>query len=268
MAKWIRRHKQLSVFEKQFFFLIKKNNTPIACVELRNRRLMRFSVLPMYLELGYEILELIIAKAREMGSIYLKSAYDEKYHPFFQKHDFKTRYLRILKQKSLEKIQYTNNIKHTAFVLEKVQQNNVKELAEFFYVIYYGGIDYNYGIAARTIKEWKDEIQKNLNGRYGTFLTISSLILRDKIKRNIIGAIFTTKWLPKTVKITVIGVSKEYQRQGIGTFLIQRSMEILARRGYRFIQLDVTVGNEAAVNLYNKMKFEKLAGEYTAEKFL
>ncbi|MFX1255156.1 MAG: GNAT family N-acetyltransferase [Promethearchaeota archaeon] len=268
MSKWIRRHKQLSIFEKQFFFLIKRNDVPIACVELRNRRLLRFSVLPMYLELGYEIVGLIITKARELGSVYLQVEYDEKYHPFFQKYDFKIRYQRIIKQKSLTKIQPTSNIEHAAFVLEKVQQNNVKELSEFFYVVYYGGVDYDYGIAARTIKEWKDEIQKNLAGRYGIFLTASSLILRDRIKKNIIGTIFITKWLPKTAKITTIGVSKEYQRQGIGTFLIQKSMEILARKGYRYIQLDVTVDNEPAVNLYSKMKFEKISGEYRAEKFL
>ncbi|MFX0093694.1 MAG: GNAT family N-acetyltransferase [Candidatus Hodarchaeota archaeon] len=224
--------------------------------------------MPSYLDLGNEILELILDKARNLRLTLLKAYYDERYHFFFQNHGFRVKYLRYLKQKKIEKVSHLNKIEQCGFDLQSIHQDDVKELADFFYPVYYGDIDFQHGIAANTRNEWEEEVQKNLNGQYGRFISSSSFIMRDSITKSVLGSIFVCHWASKTAKITVIGVSKKNQRQGIGSFLIQKSIESLVRKGYQYLQLDVTAGNTPAERLYDKLGFEKIAGEYTADKSL
>ncbi len=61
-------------------------------------------------------------------------------------------------------------------------------------------------------------------------------------------------------------ISEKFRRQGIGTILMARAMEICERSLFRHVLLTVEPSNESANQLYRKLGFEKIGQtiEYTA----
>jgi len=68
-----------------------------------------------------------------------------------------------------------------------------------------------------------------------------------------------------------MGVLKEHRRQGLGTVLMERTIEEAKRKGLERIELEVYASNTPAINLYEKWGFaregvkkkaRKLDGEY------
>ncbi len=69
--------------------------------------------------------------------------------------------------------------------------------------------------------------------------------------------------LPKEVKegptihLLSIAVLSDYQGIGIGTKLLRELIERAKEKGVKYIYLEVRVSNKKAINLYEKMGFEK-----------
>lgn len=57
--------------------------------------------------------------------------------------------------------------------------------------------------------------------------------------------------------ITNVAVALERQREGIGHFLMESLIRLAAERGVTTIHLEVRVGNETAVRLYERMGFQR-----------
>ncbi len=67
--------------------------------------------------------------------------------------------------------------------------------------------------------------------------------------------------------IAEVGVTPQFRRSGIGTFLTLKGLERLKERGFKQASLGVDVENAAAIALYEKLGFEKLPFEvYELEK--
>lgn len=62
----------------------------------------------------------------------------------------------------------------------------------------------------------------------------------------------TYKW----AMITDLFIHPEYRREGIGTKLLQRSVQYLKSSGVTHVRIGVLQNNKAAINLYHKLAFE------------
>lgn len=54
-----------------------------------------------------------------------------------------------------------------------------------------------------------------------------------------------------------LAVADEYRREGIGEELLHRALNYLRERGIDRVKLEVRVGNDPAMNLYEKVGFER-----------
>lgn len=59
-------------------------------------------------------------------------------------------------------------------------------------------------------------------------------------------------------QITTIGTKKEYQKQGVGSFMMEQLIRIAIDNECEFITLEVRVSNQVAQNLYMKHGFETI----------
>ncbi len=55
--------------------------------------------------------------------------------------------------------------------------------------------------------------------------------------------------------VTNVAVLPQYRRQGIGARLVRAAVDGARARGCEFLSLEVRVGNEAAIRLYEKLGF-------------
>ncbi len=87
---------------------------------------------------------------------------------------------------------------------------------------------------------------------------ISRYLVAEK-DGEIIGYIGSWKVLDEG-QITNVAVKKRMRGQGIGELLMRNMIEVLEEAGTRSIVLEVRVGNDAALKLYEKFGF-KIAGK-------
>jgi len=66
------------------------------------------------------------------------------------------------------------------------------------------------------------------------------------------------KWKPeKPCELMRIGVRQEFQKQGIGTIVLQNIIKIAKEKGYDGMRFLVSKTNPAALALYDKNRFER-----------
>ena len=58
-----------------------------------------------------------------------------------------------------------------------------------------------------------------------------------------------------TAWISMLVVSEKFKHQGIGKFAVEFAAQHLKRRGYRYINLQTTIDNSVALNLYGNYGF-------------
>lgn len=71
---------------------------------------------------------------------------------------------------------------------------------------------------------------------------------------NVVGYICLWKILDE-IQISNIAVSPEYRRRGIGEKMMEKTLNLAAKKDFRRISLDVRVSNLPAVSLYKKFGF-------------
>ena len=57
--------------------------------------------------------------------------------------------------------------------------------------------------------------------------------------------------------ITNLAVDPDYRKQGIATRLIKSTIEIVKRKDFKSVTLEVRESNQAAINLYHKIGFKQ-----------
>ena len=118
---------------------------------------------------------------------------------------------------------------------------------------YKGTIDYE----GETLDEAISEIEATLNGKYGAFLDSCSFLA--EINENAVSAIIIT-WFEDIRKplLSFSMTHPEYQNQGLGTYLLKKSINALMDNGYHELHLVVTDGNKPAQHLYRKIGFQEI----------
>ena len=76
----------------------------------------------------------------------------------------------------------------------------------------------------------------------------------------IVGAILVTHWMGMPL-VAELGVAKDRRGRGVGRALLEAAMGRLAGRDEPRLALYVTVGNDAATNLYRSLGFTQVGGQ-------
>ena len=113
---------------------------------------------------------------------------------------------------------------------------------------------------------FKEEIFHKRQLRY-LLQKARSLVLVTEIDGNIIGSmIILLRKKILNARIYSFNVHPEHRRKGIGGLLMDKALDILGKKGYKNITLEVGVNNQIAQNLYHSKGFivdKKLPNYYT-----
>jgi len=136
----------------------------------------------------------------------------------------------------------------TAWPCRTASQGDGPALGALMLAAYQGGIDY----AGETLEEAIAAAHEMLGGRYGLLIDRCSFVVEAAGQP--IGACIITLWKGMPLVCDIM-VHPAHKNQGMGTFLLKRSAQSLFEQGYRDLVLYVTVGNDNAQHVYEKLGF-------------
>ena len=124
-------------------------------------------------------------------------------------------------------------------------------LAELMDMAYQGTIDHE----GETLDQCLEEMRGTLGGKYGAFLNFASFCAISDNAAISASIVTFYKGIPL---LAYSMTSPDFQGKGIGRYLIERSIDALAKHGYPDFYLVVTSGNRPAENLYARVGFKYL----------
>lgn len=135
-----------------------------------------------------------------------------------------------------------------------ISQRDGEVLGALMYDAYHDTIDDE----GETPREAQTEIEATLNGKYGPFLGACSFMIEEQGRA--LGASIITDWTDeRTGKrqplLAFLMTAPEAMGRGMATYLLSKSINALLAAGERELVLFVTVDNEAAVHIYQKLGF-------------
>lgn len=131
-----------------------------------------------------------------------------------------------------------------------ISEGDIPSLGMLMLESYRGTIDYE----EETIEDAIEEIRSTIKGQYGPFLRDCSLVIEEKGQ---IAAASLVVW-SEAMKLPLLAYSMtdpDFKNQGMGTFLLKKSINALLAQGYKELCLVVTEGNVPAQRLYEKIGF-------------
>ena len=135
-----------------------------------------------------------------------------------------------------------------------VREDDADELAILLYAAFRGTIDdegESFSAAFR-------EIEKTLAGEYGGLLNECSFVIEEGTA--LVAACLISWYEPVEGPFVVFTMTRpESKGQGMGRFLLKKSINALISRGDTKLTLIVTDGNLPAQNLYTSLGFEAMA---------
>ncbi len=128
-------------------------------------------------------------------------------------------------------------------------------LGKLTYDAYYGTIDYE----GETLEETLQEIEATLTGKYGPLLANSSFFVAEHGR--VLGASMVTDWTDersgqKQPLLSFLMTDPAARGRGLATALLKKSINALLTQGEKELVLFVTVGNDAAQHIYQKLGFQ------------
>jgi GNAT superfamily N-acetyltransferase len=110
-----------------------------------------------------------------------------------------------------------------------------------------------------TPEDTEHEIESVLDGKYGPPLEACSFLVEEQSRA--LGATIITDWSDermgkKQPLLAFLMIHPDASGQGLGTFLLSKSINALLARGESELVLFVTVGNSAAQHIYQKLGFK------------
>ena len=155
----------------------------------------------------------------------------------------------MTKQRLQMRLQLSEQSFDTTWPCRAIVRGDAPALGALMLAAYQGTIDY----AGETLEEAITAVQEMLGGRYGLLLDYCSFVLEQAGQP--IGASIITFW-KSTPLVCDIMVHPAHKNKGLGTFLLKQSANALFEQGYRDLVLYVTVGNDNAQHVYEKLGFK------------
>lgn len=132
--------------------------------------------------------------------------------------------------------------------LNQITQHDVTKVATTMLEAYEGTVDQQ----EETLEQAILEVEKIIKNGYGAFISEASFWIEMNDEA---AAVICINLWNGTPLITEIYTGKKYLQQGMASLLIRTSMNTLYQMGYDVIELNVTVANFKAIDLYEKIGF-------------
>ncbi|MBK9144688.1 MAG: GNAT family N-acetyltransferase [Candidatus Melainabacteria bacterium] len=124
-------------------------------------------------------------------------------------------------------------------------------LGRLLFASYHGTIDDD----GSSEEDFVEEVAGTLDGKYGKMLWDASFLVIDQSGR-VAATSIVTDYANLRPLLAFSAVHPRHQRLGLASWLIERSLEALAREGFDRMYLVVTEGNHPAQTLYDKLGFK------------
>lgn len=112
-------------------------------------------------------------------------------------------------------------------------------------------IDYE----GETLEDAISEIQGTIAGKYGPFLKPCSFVIEENGQA--LSACLVTFSMEVNLPLIAYSMTHpDFKNQGMGTFLLKKSINAILAQGYKETYLLVTRGNMIAQHLYEKIGFQ------------
>src|SRR5712692_6504690 len=129
-----------------------------------------------------------------------------------------------------------------------VTEEDTGSLARLMLVAYKGTIDYD----GETLEDALFEVRGVFQGKVGVFQELCSFAIENE--GQFVSAIIVTLWKEKPF-IAYSMTHPDFKNRGMATYLLKSAINALLTFGYKELFLVVTVGNEPAQHLYEKVGF-------------
>jgi GNAT superfamily N-acetyltransferase len=134
-----------------------------------------------------------------------------------------------------------------------ISHDDIEALGLLMLEAYRGTIDYE----GETLEEAISEVRGTLEGKYGTFLSDCSYMIEERGEA-VSASMVTFSEELKQPLLAFSMTHPDFKRQGMAVFLLKKTINALADRGFEDLYLVVTDGNVEAQDLYRKMGFKKV----------
>lgn len=136
-----------------------------------------------------------------------------------------------------------------------ISQQDGPLLGKLLYDAYHSTIDDE----GETPEEALKEMEGTLAGKYGPVLTTCSFLIEEQ--GYVLAASVLTDWTDertgrKQPLLSFLMTHPDTKGKGMATFLLKKSINALLAQGEKELVLFVTVGNDAAQHIYQKLGFQ------------
>lgn len=212
-----------------------------------------FSMDPAHADLASAAIVKAIDRLRARGQMQITAGFEDRYEPAFRAVGFRRWFARTRLEAPTAKGPVPPELG-----LRPPEEPEVLGLTTFFMDAYDGHMEQAFGMHVGPESEWRDYIAGLLKGDSGQFMPDASFVALEGDR--LVGAILTTHWM-ETPLVAELGVAKDRRGRGIGRALLQAVFNRLADRDMHRIALFVTVGNDPAIRLYERMGFVQAGGQ-------
>jgi ribosomal protein S18 acetylase RimI-like enzyme len=144
------------------------------------------------------------------------------------------------------------------FEVRKWSDNDYQAAAAVITAAYHGHVDSQINDQYRTLSGSLRFLNNIVRfPGCGVFDADASLVVLNKATRQMAGLILCSRVRHDVGHVTQVCILPEYRSRGIGEALLASTAGILKRRGFSMLSLTVTEANSRAVELYERLGYEK-----------
>lgn len=236
--------------EQRTYFAAKLDDRIIACMRLTPGSIQSFSIDSADRDRAREVLlkaiDFVVGDADAVTT-----TYEDIYRDVFEPLGFRTQFERMRMEAAT-----ASSTPESPLPLRHPEVSDVEDLPQFLMDAYDQHMEQQFGMHVGPIEEWRGYTTAIFKGETGTFLPLASWVARNG---RIAGAILATHWMGMPL-VGELGVRRDFRGRGLGRALVRASSHALKELGYDRLSLYVTIGNDAAIRLYESMGFRQVGG--------
>ncbi|MFX0185486.1 MAG: GNAT family N-acetyltransferase [Candidatus Hodarchaeota archaeon] len=244
-------------------YIVRSRNAVVACFSIIQNAITYTAYDKKGDRIDEELLEFLVDKWLKLiqhnnkeNTLKIRLAFPSCCKPQLERRSFKSVYSRIRMTLSLASwfpphsdINFLN--------IMQVSLSDLALLVDIYLDAYRGTIDEELfapkGLKKEEESDYLSTFLQNLNPEFSIIKTAS--VVASTKKDNLVGFCFVSLWR-NIPFIWELVVSKEYQKKGIGKYILAHSLLQLKEAGYQQVALYVTERNERAQALYQSLGFK------------
>jgi len=227
--------------------------------ESPDANLSGFSIDPARADLAPAAIVKALDFLQAQGTTRLTATFEDRYEPAFAAVGFRRWFARMRMVAPVVKRPLPVDV-----ALQHPEETEILGLTKFFMDVYDGHLEQSFGMHVGPESDWRAYMGSVLKGESGRFMPDASFVSLDGGR--LVGAVLVTHWMG-TPLVSEIGVATDRRGKGLGGALLQTAMNRLADLGEGKLALFVTLGNDRAIALYERLGFAQAGGRAVTARF-